>query len=90
MKPKSQHERSVLLLSISPLVCLFVCLCARVLLGSIKGTHKAGRYTPHPVHSALTLPDKGIWVRLKLRKEPEDLASAETDEERDTRETGRC
>ncbi|KAF4104380.1 hypothetical protein G5714_015367 [Onychostoma macrolepis] len=54
------------------------------------GTRKAGRYTPHPVHSALTLPDKGIWVRLKLRKEPEDLASAETDEKRDTRETGRC
>lgn len=32
VKPKSQHERSVLLLSISPLVCLFVYLCACVLL----------------------------------------------------------
>ncbi|ROI15222.1 hypothetical protein DPX16_6233 [Anabarilius grahami] len=54
--------------------------------------HTQGREItwPHPVQSALTLADKGIWVRLKLRKEPEDLASAETDDERGTGDTGRC
>lgn len=89
MKHTSQHEHGV---------CVFVCclsvplfICVPVFFAKYQ-RHTQGREItwPHPVQSALTLADKGIWVRLKLRKEPEDLASAETDDEHCTRDTGRC
>lgn len=74
---------------------VFVYTRARVFLAflrSIKGKGEGREITRlHPVQNSLTLADERIWVRLNLRKEPEHLAAAETDEmSGGTRDTGRC